>query len=116
CSRACRRRSVLCCTALALTVSFALSLHDALPILLSGNSILSREFRFVPLEYPSEEAAVSFVERHLVSPEYISDRKGKGVLLSQRSEEHTSELQSRFDLVCRLLLQKKNDSPYLYAG
>src|SRR5699024_11421873 len=27
-----------------------------------------------------------------------------------RSEEHTSELQSRFDLVCRLLLEKKN--PY----
>src|SRR5699024_12700658 len=27
--------------------------------------------------------------------------------LSHRSEEHTSELQSRFDLVCRLLLEKK---------
>src|SRR5437868_10770302 len=27
-----------------------------------------------------------------------------------RSEEHTSELQSRFDLVCRLLLEKKNKS------
>src|SRR5699024_11906419 len=27
---------------------------------------------------------------------------------SPRSEEHTSELQSRFDLVCRLLLEKKN--------
>src|SRR5699024_11366121 len=27
--------------------------------------------------------------------------------LLQRSEEHTSELQSRFDLVCRLLLEKK---------
>src|SRR5699024_11434097 len=26
-----------------------------------------------------------------------------------RSEEHTSELQSRFDLVCRLLLEKNND-------
>src|SRR5699024_11918338 len=26
----------------------------------------------------------------------------------KRSEEHTSELQSRFDLVCRLLLEKKN--------
>src|SRR5438105_7081950 len=33
-----------------------------------------------------------------------------------RSEEHTSELQSRVDLVCRLLLEKKNTSPlqYLY--
>src|SRR5699024_11336667 len=29
-------------------------------------------------------------------------------LVSLRSEEHTSELQSRFDLVCRLLLEKKN--------
>src|SRR5438067_5625100 len=28
-----------------------------------------------------------------------------------RSEEHTSELQSRFDLVCRLLLEKKNTEP-----
>src|SRR5699024_12217494 len=28
--------------------------------------------------------------------------------LRRRSEEHTSELQSRFDLVCRLLLEKKN--------
>src|SRR5207249_9476675 len=32
-------------------------------------------------------------------------------LVFQRSEEHTSELQSRFDLVCRLLLEKKNKSP-----
>src|SRR5699024_12649641 len=29
-------------------------------------------------------------------------------MLELRSEEHTSELQSRFDLVCRLLLEKKN--------
>src|SRR5438067_8249873 len=29
-------------------------------------------------------------------------------VLYARSEEHTSELQSRFDLVCRLLLEKKN--------
>src|SRR6266536_5489214 len=30
---------------------------------------------------------------------------------SSRSEEHTSELQSRVDLVCRLLLEKKNERP-----
>src|SRR2546421_7895671 len=30
--------------------------------------------------------------------------------LASRSEEHTSELQSRSDLVCRLLLEKKKDS------
>src|SRR5690349_23940257 len=29
-----------------------------------------------------------------------------------RSEEHTSELQSRRDLVCRLLLEKKNNNTY----
>src|SRR5699024_12033251 len=33
---------------------------------------------------------------------------GKEALL-ERSEEHTSELQSRFDLVCRLLLEKKKE-------
>src|SRR5699024_6886832 len=36
----------------------------------------------------------------------------------ERSEEHTSELQSRFDLVCRLLLEKKNknkDYSYTYS-
>src|SRR5689334_23525564 len=31
-------------------------------------------------------------------------------LMNQRSEEHTSELQSQFHLVCRLLLEKKNDT------
>src|SRR5699024_1390162 len=31
------------------------------------------------------------------------------VLVAARSEEHTSELQSRFDLVCRLLLEKKKN-------
>src|SRR5699024_11433650 len=30
---------------------------------------------------------------------------------AHRSEEHTSELQSRFDLVCRLLLERKNTFP-----
>src|SRR5699024_11883332 len=33
----------------------------------------------------------------------------KGKVKEERSEEHTSELQSRFDLVCRLLLEKKNN-------
>src|SRR5699024_3072056 len=32
------------------------------------------------------------------------------IIAEPRSEEHTSELQSRFDLVCRLLLEKKNNS------
>src|SRR5699024_11470590 len=35
---------------------------------------------------------------------------------SSRSEEHTSELQSRFDLVCRLLLEKKNNIIYTHLA
>lgn len=50
--------------------------------LLSGNSILSKEFRFVPLENTTQEEAVSLVERHIVSPEFIADRRGKAVLIS----------------------------------
>src|SRR5207249_10106167 len=34
-----------------------------------------------------------------------------GLGIKRRSEEHTSELQSRFDLVCRLLLEKKKTHP-----
>src|SRR5437773_8472031 len=33
--------------------------------------------------------------------------EGKGKIIDVRSEEHTSELQSHHDLVCRLLLEKK---------
>src|SRR5699024_12238913 len=35
---------------------------------------------------------------------------------TKRSEEHTSELQSRFDLVCRLLLEKKKHKNLLRLG
>src|SRR5699024_11820126 len=35
---------------------------------------------------------------------------GRVIAMQVRSEEHTSELQSRFDLVCRLLLEKKDNS------
>src|SRR5699024_12695962 len=46
-------------------------------------------------------------------PGHDSHRAGTGRAAlgprdARRSEEHTSELQSRFDLVCRLLLDKKN--------
>src|SRR5699024_11359879 len=34
----------------------------------------------------------------------------------QRSEEHTSELQSRFDLVCRLLLEKKKQQDLMLSS
>src|SRR5699024_12195692 len=36
-------------------------------------------------------------------------RTGEVITDDERSEEHTSELQSRFDLVCRLLLEKKKN-------
>src|SRR5260370_7083781 len=38
-------------------------------------------------------------------------RIGKGLDRFERSEEHTSELQSHLNLVCRLLLEKKKTSP-----
>src|SRR5437868_9959535 len=47
---------------------------------------------------------------------YIFDRRADSPRLKEcvvRSEEHTSELQSRFDLVCRLLLEKKNPTNLL---
>src|SRR5699024_11264216 len=40
-------------------------------------------------------------------PKSMIDVVGELVAEDERSEEHTSELQSRFDLVCRLLLEKK---------
>src|SRR5690349_24049666 len=66
---------------------YTLSLHDALPILWA--------WRF-QYDHDSQSAL-----HPPVAPRYAS---------WPRSEEHTSELQSRRDLVCRLLLEKKN--PY----
>src|SRR5690349_24996544 len=43
--------------------------------------------------------------RRGAAPDLLRDR------VPRRSEEHTSELQSRRDLVCRLLLEKKNNRP-----
>src|SRR5437868_13060033 len=63
---------------------YTLSLHDALPISSSVDGSL-----------PESD-----------SPGRASN--GSVRALGGRSEEHTSELQSRFDLVCRLLLEKKN--------
>src|SRR5690625_6840847 len=47
----------------------------------------------------------TFVQRHSV---FIDNEDGKVWTPLARSEEHTSELQSRGHLVCRLLLEKKN--------
>src|SRR3712207_8106907 len=81
----------------ATTEIYTLSLHDALPIL-RGSERLHRRL---------------LANRHL-GP-YITNIKDKRGLplrakvytLALRSEEHTSELQSRQYLVCRLLLEKK---------
>src|SRR5690349_24897025 len=67
----------------ASTVIYTLSLHDALPI--CGTCGCERE-------------AARRLSRRV--------RRNRSPL-SSRSEEHTSELQSRRDLVCRLLLEKK---------
>src|SRR2546421_640045 len=53
----------------------------------------------------SQAGRVLDIQRANMVP-FVARLEGRGVL--QRSEEHTSELQSRSDLVCRLLLEKKN--------
>src|SRR5437867_7552004 len=47
-------------------------------------------------------------------PRYLTSNRNNtiGARPFLRSEEHTSELQSPYDLVCRLLLEKKNDQHY----
>src|SRR5687768_17980589 len=50
----------------------------------------------------------SFFRRYLRVEPRILCRDGSCAANSMRSEEHTSELQSRLHLVCRLLLEKKN--------
>src|SRR2546429_1282512 len=46
----------------------------------------------------------------------ILDELGAGVSGWTRSEEHTSELQSRLHLVCRLLLEKKKNMKQVYSS
>src|SRR5207249_11884138 len=76
-----------------------LSLHDALPISRSAT--------------PASVAAclVSATMRSTVSTACTV----KPRCANARSEEHTSELQSRFDLVCRLLLEKKKKNKKKYT-
>src|SRR2546429_5528538 len=51
--------------------------------------------------------------QELPVPEMGRQRKGPAM---RRSEEHTSELQSRLHLVCRLLLEKKNNIVSIMLG
>src|SRR5438445_5077899 len=78
----------------ATTEIYTLSLHDALPI--SKSSLFKEGSLWVP-----EQIANSFVRSGL------GGRSDKRISNLFRSEEHTSELQSRQYLVCRLLLEKK---------
>src|SRR5437016_8039626 len=72
----------------ATTEIYTLSLHDALPIL-------------QPSEYTGSTFSVSNLGMFDID-------QFTAVNWSMRSEEHTSELQSLTNLVCRLLLEKKN--------
>src|SRR2546430_12949967 len=97
----------------ATTEIYPLSLHDALPI----STCLSRRKRLLHLSSrgdrgrqasrapPQSPDHTVFAERTQFEP-CLSRRKR----LLDRSEEHTSELQSQSNLVCRLLLEKKNIS------
>ena len=88
----------------ATTEIYTLSLHDALPILRSGDLIVTKTAVPNPAD-PNGAYADGETAEWLVSVFNNGDGGTFAVLL--RSEEHTSELQSHSDLVCRLLLEKK---------
>src|SRR5207249_4793031 len=60
-----------------------------------------------PLRPGDQQAALSGSARRVAKRDRLERAPGLAGLRHARSEEHTSELQSRFDLVCRLLLEKK---------
>src|SRR5690349_25167061 len=85
---------------------YTLSLHDALPIL--GQ---------VPDPHQRNCSGAFSHRRRLVASDagrLAGSLYPRGTRAIGRSEEHTSELQSRRDLVCRLLLEKKK--PRLRKG
>src|SRR3712207_9569866 len=77
----------------ATTEIYTLSLHNALPI--SG-----------PVA-PRRSSSLRFLLDGASSGRELLQARGHGLDAGLRSEEHTSELQSRQYLVCRLLLEKK---------
>src|SRR3712207_7780854 len=82
----------------ATTEIYTLSLHDALPISSRASSDGSR---------PSRRDRAATRPRRPPASGCSRSTTGSRARAS-RSEEHTSELQSRQYLVCRLLLEKKN--------
>src|SRR2546429_2541360 len=81
----------------ATTEIYTLSLHDALPI--SAEARAPRDADQVP----DRRHARSLARGARRTRALLEDDRD----LRERSEEHTSELQSRLHLVCRLLLEKK---------
>src|SRR5207248_10831726 len=83
---------------------YTLSLHDALPIsTLSMRSTIA----FSPMAQKFQRQ-----REHRSMPQlFRRHRPMLPLALEFRSEEHTSELQSPYDLVCRLLLEKKKKKP-----
>src|SRR3712207_7688577 len=86
----------------ATTEIYTLSLHDALPICADVGFQQHPLARFGSAH---RRALAGHRARLLLPDEGQAGREGRGPSL--RSEEHTSELQSRQYLVCRLLLEKK---------
>src|SRR5260370_5662062 len=82
----------------ATTEIYTLSLHDALPIYRPPSLTAGTETR---LANAIRRICAETAERTRFSEAASFQR-------SPRSEEHTSELQSHLNLVCRLLLEKKN--------
>src|SRR5207248_5133718 len=95
---------------------FTLSLHDALPIsdLVFFDDVLPAQAVAVFLHHrkrQQQRPLGRFQSEVLDDFRRIDHRRHRAALISRaaavRSEEHTSELQSPYDLVCRLLLEKK---------
>src|SRR5207249_7932866 len=102
------------CTTSCQPTTYTLSLHDALPISLSTHLVGDQAVDDLAagvseLVDGDDDADVALGEAELVADGLVGDREvvAAHVVGGVRSEEHTSELQSRFDLVCRLLLEKK---------
>src|SRR5690606_42093353 len=87
---------------------YSLSLHDALPIS-AGLALHHGRLRGLRVGVTRPEQTLSLaVSDGNPIPARGNQGRHQSPSASPRSEEHTSELQSRENLVCRLLLEKKN--------
>src|SRR5690606_42045549 len=89
----------------SITSISTLSLHDALPISSEQIGVVDGVSDFVPEDLHAPFFGAAFGLEHLRLFELRQARVGQ--VEGDRSEEHTSELQSRENIVCRLLLEKK---------